>query len=192
MNMQETKCNNEIWNGIERLPVSPLLVRAEQSRYGSVAGLSDNELADPDEIERVVMAEQWAPMAGLSAASGRRVCRALSLDWGDSDPGAFGTVDFERLCRPPDSVGPTIFALKEKLKDTRSLFHIVRSRLPRQANVILNLLERGVLSLEHIANEDMLALAKLYLRARNTRVTIAELNQARQGRQWLPSIYRRR
>ena len=190
--MQETKCNNEIWNGIEGVAVSPLLVRTEKSRYGSVEGLSDSELADPEELARQVWRQESKAVLELPREVPRSSIRSSIDESGGLDWGAFDTVDFERLCGRPDGISPTIFALKEKLKDIRSLFHIVRSRLPREANVILNLLERGVLSLEHIANEDMLALAKLYLRARNTRVTIAELNQARQGRQWLPSIYRRR
>jgi len=45
-------------------PESVLVKREQANRYGSVEGLEDDELADPEELERQVFAEEWAPILG--------------------------------------------------------------------------------------------------------------------------------
>ncbi|MCY2950605.1 MAG: hypothetical protein NTU53_01350 [Planctomycetota bacterium] len=47
---------------VEDVPVSAILKVQKQNRYGSVPDLDDEELADPDELERQVMAEEWWPV----------------------------------------------------------------------------------------------------------------------------------
>ena len=68
---------------------------------------------------------------------------------------------------------------------------IVKERLPKGQHQVFKCLKLGVLDLEHITNDDMLAAARLYLRARRTQQEIArlqEVSRARQQRQseaWL-------
>ena len=51
---------------------TPVRLRRERgNRYGSVEGLSDDELADPDELERVVYMEEYGPILRLPVG-GRR------------------------------------------------------------------------------------------------------------------------
>ena len=47
------RCENEFAEDeVEDVPVSALLHEARRNRYGSVPGLDDEELADPEELER--------------------------------------------------------------------------------------------------------------------------------------------
>ena len=57
--------NEDEIRGIDGVPVSPLLAKHRKSRYGSVPGLSDEELASPEELERQAMREQWGAILAL-------------------------------------------------------------------------------------------------------------------------------
>ena len=54
----------ETYQGIV-VPASVLVKREQANRYGSVEGLADEELADPDELERQAFREEWAPILAL-------------------------------------------------------------------------------------------------------------------------------
>ena len=47
------------------VPESALLRRERGTRYGSVPGLPDEELADPEELERQVYLEAFGPVLAL-------------------------------------------------------------------------------------------------------------------------------
>ena len=70
--------NNEtaytVYEGIV-VPESALLQREHCNRYGSVPGLDDSELADPDELERQVLKQEFAPVLALPEKSGRSCIR---------------------------------------------------------------------------------------------------------------------
>ena len=78
------------------VPESVLLRAERENKYGSVPGLDDEELADPDELERQVFLEAFAPVLMLPRprSSGCRpdIDEHFGVDWG-----AFGTVDFDRF-----------------------------------------------------------------------------------------------
>ena len=59
---------NEV-NGIEDLPTSAALDPVRPSPYGSIPGLDDSELADPDELEHQAMIAEWGPILALPMAS---------------------------------------------------------------------------------------------------------------------------
>jgi len=50
---------------IDDVPVSALLHQDRKNTYGGVPGLDDKELADPEELERVVYLQEWAPILAL-------------------------------------------------------------------------------------------------------------------------------
>ena len=76
---------------------SPLLKREHKNKFGGVEGLDDCELANPDELERMVYRQELAPVLALPA-SGNRCSLRPAVDEDDRlDWGAFGTVDFERM-----------------------------------------------------------------------------------------------
>lgn len=78
------------------VPESALLKVERPDRYGSVPGLDDSELAEPDELEKQVFMEQWSPILALPV-KGRVNSIQPVIDESDGiDWGAFGTVDFDR------------------------------------------------------------------------------------------------
>ena len=77
---------------VEDVPVSPLLAGDRKSRYGSVPGLDDEELADPWELEKQAILADWGPILALPVRTGRGwIQPRLDEDFG-VDFGAFGTV----------------------------------------------------------------------------------------------------
>ena len=97
---------------------------------------------------------------------------------GGLDFGAFGTVDFSRTMPQFDKARYKADKLREKLKDVLIMLSIVKERLPGRAKyLVLKHLKTDVVRVEHIVNDDMLAVARWYLRAKNLRQEIAELEE---------------
>ena len=164
---------------VEDVPVSAILKVQRQNRYGSVPGLDDEELADPDELERQVMAEEWGPVLMIPVKKGHSGIQPAIDESGGVDWGAFGTVDFERSRPEFDKAMYKAEKLKEKREDLVIMMEIVAGRLPRVAvRQVLKYVQSGIIELDDIANEDMRALAKLYLRTLRVEKEIRELAQA--------------
>lgn len=176
---------NEVENEreVDGIPVSALAARKRRAKYGRVPGLDDEELADPDELERQAYMEEFGPVLALPV-DGRESWRPWPTDGtGGLDWGAFGTVDFARTMPEFDKATYKADRLREKLKDVLIMLSIVKERLPGNAKyVVLKHLKMGVIELEHITNEDMLGVAQLYLRARRLQQEIAELEEASRAR----------
>jgi hypothetical protein len=165
------------------LAESPLLRRERKNRYGSVAGLDDSDLADPNELERQVLRGEFGPVLNLPVAKSKCSMRPNIDQDGDIDWGAFGTIDFERYSGGFDKSRYKADKLNERLKDVLILFGIVNERIKTRAKyLVLKYLRMGIIRLDHIANSDMLALARLYMRAKRIRKQIAELREASERR----------
>ena len=157
---------------------SALLKRERKDRYGGVAGLDDSELANPDELERQVYKEELAPILALPVQGKKYSLRPTIDEDGSVCWGAFGTVDFERMY-PFNKVLYKADQLREQLKNVLIMFSIVNERLePKAKYTVLKYLKMGIIKLEHIADNDMRALGRLYLRIRRLRKQIAELREA--------------
>ena len=155
----------------------PVLRVEHGNRYGSVAGLDDAELLGPAELERAVYQQEFGPVLALPVKGSGSWIRPVVDECGGVDFGAFGTVDFERLC-PFDKVRYKAEKLREQLKDLVIRMGIVKERLPGRAKyLVLKYLKMGIIELEHIASFDMLCLARLFLRARRLRDEIGRLEQ---------------
>ena len=168
---------------LDNEPVTILKLQAG-NRYGSVPGLDDSELADPDELERQILIQEFEPILALPVKV-RKSWRCHGVDGeGCVDFGAFGTVDFSRTMPEFDRVRYKADKLKEKLKDVVIMFSIVKERMPRRTKyLVLKYIKMGIIELEHIADADMYALARLYLRARHLRNQIADLREVNRLRQ---------
>ena len=154
------------------------LRRAERCNlYGSVPGLDDEELATPEELERQVMLDEWGPVLALPVR-GSKGFRPDFADNGGVEFDAFATVDFQRTMPEFDKARYKAEKLKEGLQNVFILFGMVKARLPDAARDVLKYLEAGGIELEHMATEDMLALARLYLRARRFQREMRDLHQA--------------
>ena len=172
----------EVYGGIV-VPASALLKREHGNRYGSVPGLDDSELADPDELERQVLREEFGPVLALPVRAGKSGIRPQVDENGNLDWGAFGTVDFDRYSGGFDKARYKADKIREQLDDLRIMFSIVSDRIKAEAKyLVLKYLRMGIIGLELIANEDMLALAKLYLRVKGLQEEIADLRQASERR----------
>jgi len=168
--------------GIE-VPESALLRRERGNRYGSVPGLDDSELADPAELERQVWQQEVGPILALPVKASRSGIRPEIDENGHLDWGAFGSVDFDRYTGGFDRARYKADKVKERLKDVLILFSIVNDRIAAEAKyVVLKYLRMGIIELEHIVNQDMAALARLYLRARRMRQEIDGLREASERR----------
>ena len=168
---------------VEDVPVSALLSVERKNRYGSLPDLEDEELADPEELERLAVAEEWAPVLALPVKAGRGWVQPVLDESGGVDFGAFGTVDFERTAPEFDKARYKADRLQEKLGDLLIMVGIVKERLPGKAkHQLLKYLSMSVIDLDHIISDDMLALASLYLRARRLQKEIAELREFSRAR----------
>ena len=163
-----------IEEGVE-VPVTALLHENRKHPYGSVPGLDDDELADPDELQRQVWREEFGPVLALPARGTKWAIRPDVDEDGGFDWGAFGTVDFERSMPGFDKARYKAEKLKERLRDVLIMFSIVTRRLPKAKALVLKYVRMGIIDLDHIANDDMLALARLHLRARELQQQIRAL-----------------
>jgi hypothetical protein len=168
---------------VDDVPVSSLISVDRVNRYGSVAGLDDEELADPDELERQVMAQEWGLILAIPVKGrGNWIVPAID-ESGGVDFGAFGTVDFERTMPEFDKVRYKADKLREQLKDLTIRMSLVKERLPGKAKyLVLKYLKMGIIDMGHIVDFDMLCLARLYLRARRLRDEIWRLERASEVR----------
>ena len=105
----------------------------EPDKYGSVLGLEDKELADPEELERQVFLDDWGPILALPCKGSNGVIRPAIDEFGHLDWGAFGTVDFARLRPPFDKARYKAERLKEQLRDDLFMLDLVRERVNPQA-----------------------------------------------------------
>ena len=162
----------------------PRLLRLRRnSSYGSVSGLDDSELADPDELERQVLRQEFGPLLALPVTGGKRTIRPNIEQDGTIDWGAFGTVDFDRNRGDFDKIRFKADKMAERLKDLLIMFSIVNERIETRAKyLVLKYVRMGIIELDHIVNNDMLALARLHLRARKMQKEVAELREASERR----------
>ena len=168
--------------GIE-VAESALLRRDRGNRYGSVPDLDDSELADPAELERQVLIAEFGPILVLPVKTGRGFLRPSASEDGVVDWGAFGSVDFDRYAGGFDKARYKADKVREQLKDVLILFSIVNDRMANPAKYrVLRYLERGIIGFEHIVNDDMAALARLYLRVQRMRQEIRGLRGASEWR----------
>ena len=162
----------------------PEVVRCDDdNRYGSVPGLPDEELASPAELERQVYLKEFGPALALPVRGRKWDIRPSTDEDGQVDWGAFGTVDFWRYSGGFDKAGYKEHKLREELRNIRIDASIVKDRVsPTKRRLVLGYLQRGIIELEHIVDEDLLILAKLYLRARRIQREIKELEEKRARR----------
>ncbi len=165
------------------MPESVLLRRDRGSPYGSVPGLDDSELADPDELERQVFVQEFGPVLRLPVRAGRGFLKPSVNEEGRLDWGAFGTVDFDRYAGGFDKARYKADKVREQLRGVLILFSVVSDRMGNSGKyLVLKYLRMGVIGLEHILNQDMAALARLYLRIQRLRQEMGELREASERR----------
>lgn len=159
---------------IDDMPASAAL-KPRTDRYGGVPGLDDEELADPEELERMAFLRDFEPVLSLPVKRREGWVRP------NFDEGAFGSVDFDRLVPEFDKVRYKAEKLREQLRDLLITISIVKERLPSPASdVVLKHLKTGLVQMEHVS-EDMECLAKLVGRADRLKKRLQDLQKRRRG-----------
>jgi hypothetical protein len=147
------------------VPAAALRRERRRTKYGTLADLPDEELADPDELERVMYKEMWGPILALPRQRYKRAMRPNIDEDGRVDWGAFGTVDFDSYRQDFDRLRYKAERLKDKQMDLVIMFEIVSERIPGTAKYkVLKYVRKGILDPDDIENWDVWQLAKLYLR----------------------------
>ena len=181
--MDQKDMSECIYDGIV-VPASILRQQKKKDRYGYVEGLSDEERADPDELERIVHKEMWWPILSLPQQRCECSIRPNMDEDGRVDWGAFGTVDFNRYRPGFDKLRYKVEKLKEKLKDLVFTLTIMSARIPDRAKYkILKMVKAGLLDIGDIVDNQMYFLAEAYLRALSLRKEIEQLQEKRKQRQ---------
>ncbi|MEK6677587.1 MAG: hypothetical protein AABZ47_18280 [Planctomycetota bacterium] len=158
---------------------APAALERWPRRYGSIADLPDEELADPEELERQVFFQEWGPILALPVRRAPRI-RADIDENGGVEWGAFGTVDFERISPKFDKARYKADKLKEELRNLMIMIDTVRYHVKGpQKNMVLKYALRGIIDVDDILNEELRALANLFMRARRIRQEIDQLEEAR-------------
>ncbi|MFC1653098.1 hypothetical protein ACFL3F_05195, partial [Planctomycetota bacterium] len=166
------------------VPAAALKAQQRKDKYGHVEGLPDEELADPDELERTVYRQMWWPIFALPKQSHERTIKPAIDENGNPDYGAFATVDFEAYKGSFDKAGYAERKMNEQLKDYMRTLKITSARLPRKAKrAVLNMVRKEVLDIGEIRDWDMYFLAEGYLRACRLQREIEQLQKRRRQRQ---------
>lgn len=153
-----------IEDGVE--VAAPVLLKIERpDRYGSVPGLDDSELANPDEIERCVLRVELEPLLLLPVPKSKWYSPAWDTH-ADVDFNAFASEDFDRLRPEFDKARYKADKLKEQLKDVLIIFAMLNERVKKTVKYkLLKLVGVGRIEADQIKDWDMWQLAKSYMRA---------------------------
>ena len=177
MDQQETSFI--IYEGVV-VPESVLLRREKHNPFGSIEDMPDEELADPDELERVVYKEMWWPILKLPQQRWECPIRPNIDEDGRIDWGAFGTVDFDSYRPQFDKLRYKSVKLREKLKDKVFTLKMMSARIPGWGKLkILKLVKKGLLDIGDIADNQLYFLAEMYLQAWRLREEIERLQRKR-------------
>jgi hypothetical protein len=167
----------EIYDGIV-VPASALRQEQRRTRYGNLADLPDEELADPEELERVMYKQMWWPILRLPQQRWECRVRPNMDEDGRLDWGAFGTVDFDSYRPQHSRLRYRIEQLKERLKDQSCLLRMMSDRVPGKTKYkIMRLVRTGVLDIGAIENNEMYFLVAMYLRVWRLRREIEHLRE---------------
>ena len=161
------------------------------SKYGGVAGLSDEELASPQELERIYYRELWGPILLISKPK-----QAFNPAWDcHSDTNVFATADFDRMMPEFDKLRYVRDKLRGQVKDLVILMRIVSERIRDiRKYKILRLVGKELLDADDIQHWDLWQLALMYKRALRIRENIDRLvAKSRQQKQedygkWLEGL----
>lgn len=87
---------------LEDLPVRATLVPFRDVAYGVIEGVEEGELAEPEELERVALAQEWAPVLLLPRKGTRNhvvgdVTAVMPVRFGSFATVAFGDDGEQRM-----------------------------------------------------------------------------------------------
>ena len=158
----------------------PVLRLEHGNRYGSVAGLDDDELANPDELLQQIILDEWGPILDLPAPQPRNPIRPTVDQSGNLDWGAFGTIDFHRLYKF-DKSRQKADELQEELRNSLIMFDMVKERVPVEARGKVIEYAQSGRDIDDLDDLNMWSMARWCLRARRIREEIRQLRSQRRS-----------
>jgi len=152
------------------------------NKYGSVPDLPDEELADPEELERQMYMEEWGAILMLPVRGAPKFRPEVDED--GFVKGAFGTVDFERISPKFDKLRYKVDKLREERRDVSIMIDTVRYRVrdSDRYGLVKDALKHKT-DIDDIPDDDVRALVGLYRRRQRLTEEIERLQKARQRRQ---------
>ena len=161
------------------VPESPLLRTQQANRYGSVEGLPDEELADPAELERLYLIQEFAPVLALPEKKARKSWIRPNIgEDGKIELGAFGTVDFDRYKPKFDKMLCKADWLAEEVANQCLMMETISARIKTPAKYkVIEYVKNGILDIGDIVDFDMYCLSERYMRTRRLIREIAELRK---------------
>ena len=165
-----------VYEGVE-VADSPLLKLERKNKYGSVPGLDDEELADPAELERQILWEQWGPILLLPPPKNETRLRP-ELDEDGYVVGAFASADFDRIKPAFDKAGYKTERLCDELETVFIMLEVLSDRIPGTGKYkVFQYLRKGFLELDDISDMEVWHLGRLYVRALKLQQEIARLRE---------------
>jgi len=170
----------ETWDGV--VVPAPAALQRRPKTYGSIPDLPDEELADPEELERQVFLQEWGPILQLPVR-GASAIRPDIDENGGVDWGAFGTVDFERISPKLDKARYKLDKLKEELHTLHIMIDTARYCVQGENKyIVLRYARQGIIDVDDILDEELRGLAKLCRRADRLEDEIRRLALSRRKR----------
>lgn len=169
--------NKELWfSGDDIVVVESTVLKLEQDNtYGTVPDLDIEELADPEELVQQVEIQEWCLISNLTVHRDTKPYQAIVDENGNLDLGAFGTVDFERIKPEFNKILYKLHKLQEELRIDIIMFNMLKDRVPVKARVaVIRFIQEGR-DIEDIDDWDMWRFACWYVRVRDLRRQIRNL-----------------
>lgn len=160
------------------------LIRVERERgYGSVPGLDDAELADPDELEQQIFLQEWGPILALPEPPQWQGPRPIRDESGRWDWGCFGTVDYLRDRPAFDKARYKADKLRERLRDDMIMLDLMREHVgPEARDRVRSVALHGERDLGEVADPAERAYAKWLRRVQALVQQIREVQMWRRER----------
>jgi hypothetical protein len=186
MDQQET--DFIIYEGVV-VPESVLLKRERSNIYGSIEDLPDEELADPEELERINLVEELRPILRLPVR-GRKCPIKPSMDEdGRINWDAFGTADFDEYRPDIDKALYRANMLREEHGNVIWTVGMLKERIKKAGNYeakckAIKYVRMGIIEVDDINDWDTWQLAKYCMRALRLKKQIKRLQEkSRQRRE---------
>ena len=122
---------------VEGIPVPAAFSIVRPDKYGTVEGLDENELASPEELERMVFKQMWKPVLDLPVKHKWHGPRPEMDEDGHIGWGAFGSIDFKRICSGFNKALYKADLLQEDFESEVIMVGIIKERIPGRGKYLV-------------------------------------------------------
>jgi hypothetical protein len=168
--MKRARTREVVSEDIADIPASARITVERARGFGSIPDLSADELADQEELERMVAWQMWKPLLTLRPAVGPSLSAFVGGRCCEPNWAAVRPVVYRRRARRAPQGLHEADQLRDELSETLKRLSLAMASVKSPAKyLVLKYLRMGIIELEQIADTNMQAAAKLYLDARRLR-----------------------